>query len=437
MMEEAIKRALAVKGKYEEELLRRWNVTGVAVGYKQVKGELTDQIAIIVYVRRKLPPREIPPEQFIPSFIEDVPTDVVEATFQALQVNRKSRIRPAVGGISVGHYMITAGTITNIFYDYETLKLKLVSNNHVIANSAPYRPAFVGDPIYQPGRYDGGTSEDTIAYLERWYDLRDYCVVDGGVGDPISQDAVSIQHLDFGEVKAPAVVPKIGDRILKGGRTTGLTEGRVVAVDASVRVYYGVATLTCVKQILALTTTLPTPFVRGGDSGSLAVLKNTSNPCGVVFAGSEDGTLGVLNLYSVFSDILKVGVPSFLEIRVQSPANKPLANAIVEVPALGTFSVTDKDGRVMFGNLETGKSYAIIALHPDYATKEIEVKIDEPKKTVIVKLEEKPPSPPLPPLYAAMLAGVSGLSAITAYGMTFTLFKPLLVEAFKSFKEVV
>jgi hypothetical protein len=40
-----------------------------------------------------------------------------------------------------------------------------MSNNHVLANSNAAQP---GDPIWQPGKYDGGGSADQIATLEQF-----------------------------------------------------------------------------------------------------------------------------------------------------------------------------------------------------------------------------------------------------------------------------
>src|SRR5881394_2951421 len=41
-------------------------------------------------------------------------------------------------------------------------RVYILSNNHVLANS---NGATIGDPEYQPGPYDGGTSADQIATL--------------------------------------------------------------------------------------------------------------------------------------------------------------------------------------------------------------------------------------------------------------------------------
>jgi hypothetical protein len=65
----------------EDDLLGLPGVTGVDVGYKEVGGEQTDEMAIIVFVGRK---GEFDEGDRIPSEIHGVKTDVVEATFRPL-----------------------------------------------------------------------------------------------------------------------------------------------------------------------------------------------------------------------------------------------------------------------------------------------------------------------------------------------------------------
>ncbi|HEX2030986.1 MAG TPA: hypothetical protein VHL78_06265 [Actinomycetota bacterium] len=61
------------------EWLRRAGVTGVDVGFKRAgpPGEL----AIRVYVERKLPPEAVPEHDRFPERLGRFPVDVVEATF--------------------------------------------------------------------------------------------------------------------------------------------------------------------------------------------------------------------------------------------------------------------------------------------------------------------------------------------------------------------
>jgi hypothetical protein len=76
--EDALQRVLAVKARHESELMRKSNVVGVGVGFREKAGHLTDEIALVVNVIRKLPSSQLAPEDFVPREIEGVPVDVRE-----------------------------------------------------------------------------------------------------------------------------------------------------------------------------------------------------------------------------------------------------------------------------------------------------------------------------------------------------------------------
>jgi hypothetical protein len=76
--EEAIQRVLAVKARHESELMRKSNVIGVGIGFREKAGQLTEEITLVVNVTRKLPRSQLAPEDFVPREIEGVPVDVRE-----------------------------------------------------------------------------------------------------------------------------------------------------------------------------------------------------------------------------------------------------------------------------------------------------------------------------------------------------------------------
>ena len=78
MNERAIQRAIEVKARYEASLLKKANVVGVGVGFKEQGGKLTDEIALVVNVTRKLPATQLSPQDVIPDNIEGIPVDVRE-----------------------------------------------------------------------------------------------------------------------------------------------------------------------------------------------------------------------------------------------------------------------------------------------------------------------------------------------------------------------
>jgi len=68
----------AVKDRHEDDLLKRKNVVGLGIGYKEVGGRETDQLSIVVMVRKKESPSQLDARDLIPSEIEGVPVDVKE-----------------------------------------------------------------------------------------------------------------------------------------------------------------------------------------------------------------------------------------------------------------------------------------------------------------------------------------------------------------------
>lgn len=78
MNEKAIQQAMAVKARHEARLMQKANVVGVGVGFRERDGKLTDEIALVVNVTRKLPRSQLAPEDLIPNEIDGVPVDVYE-----------------------------------------------------------------------------------------------------------------------------------------------------------------------------------------------------------------------------------------------------------------------------------------------------------------------------------------------------------------------
>lgn len=69
------------------------DVVSVGIGYKYRAGQRTDEVCIVVGIRRKLPAAQVAPERLVPASVAGVPTDVIqygEVKAQALT----SRQRP-------------------------------------------------------------------------------------------------------------------------------------------------------------------------------------------------------------------------------------------------------------------------------------------------------------------------------------------------------
>lgn len=174
---------LAAQQLYQAQLLAKSNVVGVAIGYKDMKGENTGDLAIVALVERKLPRAALTDDDLIPQEFEGARTDVLEIGYVRAQtsppLSPRDRWRPIIpAGVSIGHYLVTAGTLGAVVQDANTGEMMLLSNNHVFANA---NDAFIGDPILQPAATDKGLNPgDVVAKLERYQALRYH-------GDPITQ----------------------------------------------------------------------------------------------------------------------------------------------------------------------------------------------------------------------------------------------------------
>src|SRR3972149_5149723 len=137
------------------------DVVSVGLGYKYKDGRRTDQVCIVVGVRKKLPATEVAAGRLAPAAVAGGPTGVIqcgEVKAHALV----SRRRPCPPGYSIGHPLVTAGTLGAWVRRGSANERYILSNNHVIAASNDGAP---GDFTRQPGRADGGTDNDRFARL--------------------------------------------------------------------------------------------------------------------------------------------------------------------------------------------------------------------------------------------------------------------------------
>lgn len=155
---------------HEKQLLEKSNVVGVGVGYKESNGVNTGDLAVVVLVEEKKPSVALRDEDKIPREIDGMRTDVMEVGYLRAQQSARERYRPVIpSGVSIGHYMVTAGTLGTMVKDKVTGELLILSNNHVLANC---NDALLDDAILQPSAMDSGQNPaDLVARLERYMTL--------------------------------------------------------------------------------------------------------------------------------------------------------------------------------------------------------------------------------------------------------------------------
>ncbi|UFU02089.1 S1 family peptidase [Ruania suaedae] len=199
----------------------------------------------------------------------------------------QQRVRPLRPGLSLAHRDLTAGTLGAFVTDIDGALFAL-SNWHVLAGSPR---AGAGDPVLQPGPLDGGTPADRIGVLDAVIPLRpgQVATVDAALAR-LEETTVEPRHP--GGTVTTSATAQGGERVTKIGRTTGVTTGRISAIELDeVVVDYGpeLGQLRFDNQVEVEGDN--GDFSAGGDSGSL-IHTTDGVALGLLFAGSETGGPG-------------------------------------------------------------------------------------------------------------------------------------------------
>lgn len=318
-------------------MFKKANVVGVGLGYRIKGNQQTREQAMLVFVTKKVPKTELQSGDMVPRSVQGSIVDVVEIGEVKLlsesegeesdirPVNRLGRLRPAPGGVSVGHWRVTAGTLGAIVQDSGSKARLMLSNNHVLANSTTGEDgrAAAGDPVLQPGSFDGGKyPEDMIGRLERFIPLyrtqqRSECqvanywegvanrmlsiffprysvwlqrkdsrgnLVDAAVARPQAEEDLLEQVLDIGVIAGQGSAA-LGQEVRFSGRTSGYKQGQVIATEVSLYVQ-----LTPLEQAYFTDQVMISAISQPGDSGSL-VVDRENRAVGLLFAGSDRVTI--------------------------------------------------------------------------------------------------------------------------------------------------
>jgi hypothetical protein len=274
------------------------HVVGTAVGKKRIDGEQTNETCVVVFVDEKLSEAQLTDEEIVPETVdcdgEILATDVQQvgdvtalAIGPAQESERTERVRPAPGGISIGHPSITAGTMGSVVIETEDGEPVVLTNAHVAAPEG----ATEGDPIYQPGPEDGGTSGDEIGELREWSEISsiepnttDSALI-SVAPDDIDEEILGVGPLvDFSEPDIDA-----NEEYIKSGRTTGIETGELRGRDTRIEVG-GFGPEPVIFEGVDTFTDMGDP----GDSGSLIGIEEDGlTATNLLFAGSDDATLAI------------------------------------------------------------------------------------------------------------------------------------------------
>jgi hypothetical protein len=277
------------------------NVVGIGLGKKKTRGMATQDVAVKFYVKEKLHPLFVKDGEVIPDEIEGVPTDIEQSgefsIWRPIPPIYHRKVRPAMGGLSVGHYAITAGTLGCLVKRGQDTCI--LSNNHVLANE---NRGVEGDPILQPGRFDGGKEDkDVIARLDSFVKVEAEATntVDAALALPFDARDVTPEILNIGRIRGTRAAD-LDEKVMKSGRTTRVTNGVVQDISATLRVGYATGSYLFTDQMIIQGD--KGSFSAGGDSGAL-IVDYQGSAVGLLFAGSPFFTVAnkIENVQSALS----------------------------------------------------------------------------------------------------------------------------------------
>ncbi|MEU0511634.1 hypothetical protein [Amycolatopsis sp. NPDC006125] len=322
------------------------NVTGAGVSLRRRNNQWTDEPVVVVLVQKKRVENLVSRRRLLPKSLniegETWGVDVVQAgpfRNSTLRDNAPDYAKTPVTTAATGDPAITefmrpvrqgagisnlrdgraVGTMGCYVRDNTDETICILSNNHVIARLNQGVP---GDPVLQPGGYDGGTAADQVATLKRFVPLTERSTVDAAiaqlnnqsastelvardlmqqitrnhpvVGMAVSGDAMGncfLTRMDAtiaalnvrplvsrpvgpgGGAVAGVVAPDLFINIEKVGRTTGYTSASIVGVDMDIFVDTE-GPLGIVQYEDCFWTLF---FHWAGDSGSVACLGGNGN----------------------------------------------------------------------------------------------------------------------------------------------------------------
>ena len=222
----SVDRALRAQQQVLRDFVAIPGVHAVGVGYKRRGGELTDEVAVIVYVDEKIPEDQLQPSWRIPESVRirgeraSVRTDVVQ---RARAVNYPhlpdgslaGRTRPVPGGRSIEGFN-GGGTLGGWVWDTVNDEPVLLSNNHVLSG-------VIGADVFQP--WGSTAAADKIADNVRTGTL------DATIAAPTTEDHVVYDIEGVGPGVYETTTPTLGMAVEKSGATTEHTTGVIVAVN--------------------------------------------------------------------------------------------------------------------------------------------------------------------------------------------------------------
>ncbi|WP_277369611.1 hypothetical protein [Rhodococcus rhodochrous] len=200
------------------------------IGVKQKNGQFIDQLALIVFLPKKLPIDMVPKESLVPPTWReketDFATDVIESNPKPIQmVDDHGHYRPLKGGIEIGwedahrYHRGTLGCVVQRRRDGARL---LLTASHATAPEDVFELKH-NTPMWQPA--PNAQQSSKIGFVEKNDFLVDCAVIKP---NPDAGEPITAVH-EIGPIRG-AAHSQLWAPVKKRGRSTGLTTGLVVAV---------------------------------------------------------------------------------------------------------------------------------------------------------------------------------------------------------------
>ena len=198
--------------------------------------------------------------------------------------------------------MVTGGTLGCFVKRYNDDAYYILSNNHILAN---INECSINDPVFQPGKIDGGQTADTIARLADYEPLK-------FTGDNLYDAAIARLDMSPTDMHVPGIgrlsgttSPVVDARVQKTGRSSDLTSGLIITRNIDIEVDFGNNRKLVFRDQFEIEGRneegLVAGFSAGGDSGSLVIESGSMKAVGLLFAGDDMGSSYASPIEPIFS----------------------------------------------------------------------------------------------------------------------------------------
>ena len=302
---------LDISHKHYKYLMTIENVKGIALGFKWINNINTFEPCIHVLVNNKISDKYVSLKNRIPKVYMGIKTDVID--LEVLKQNNiisnslKEKVRPLKGGYGISayddKYIFGFGTITCIVTRKKLLSTDyfILSNYHVMIRNDKKNAN-----IMQPSVPDGGTTNDKVGVVTDFVPIKasnsylsptNYvdCAI-AKISKVLASNLIGI----VGKIKGVGEA-SLGLKVKKIGKNTGVTEGIITSVGATIKAKVKDKGNVMFKdQIIASTNSAP------GDSGS-PLLNENNEIIGLLIGENAQGKSSFNDIKNVLK-LLKVNI---------------------------------------------------------------------------------------------------------------------------------